>query len=110
MSEPQCLLVKRGLYYRPDNCGYTGVKENAGRYDASEARPDSGVFAVHEDEAPIYSPGCFHDLAAEHFAKKVHELAQGSGSSELIEHANALYTLLAGFPDRKGLKWFGKPS
>jgi len=63
--ERRFLLVKRGLYYRPGNCGYTGIKENAGRYLASDACPDSGVIAVHEDDAPIFSEACFADLAAE---------------------------------------------
>ncbi len=96
------LLVKRGLYYRPNNQGYTGIKENAGRYHESDASPDSGVHAIHESDAPIYAPGTFHDIAAHHFASKVEELA-GQQAQELLEHAKALATLLAGFPDGKGL-------
>lgn len=64
------LLVKRGLYYRPGNQGYTGIKEYAGRYPASDASPDDGVTAIHEDEAPEYSQACYHDLAAQHAAGK----------------------------------------
>jgi len=63
MSENRYLLVKRGLYYRPNNSGYTGFKERAGRYPASDADEMSGVTAVHEDEADEIAPKCFDDLA-----------------------------------------------
>lgn len=53
------LLLKRGLYYRPNGQGYTGRKSEAGRYPATDARPAYGVTAIHEDEAPAYSDGCW---------------------------------------------------
>ncbi len=59
---PTYLLVKRGLYYRPGNQGYTGIRDKAGRYYESDAMPDSGVEAIHQDEAPIFSPACFEDV------------------------------------------------
>jgi len=65
------LLMKRGLYYRPENCGYTGIKDHAGRYFASDATPDSGVTAVHENEAPDFSPACFDDLARKHLQDQI---------------------------------------
>ncbi len=34
----QWLLVKRGLYYGPNNSGYTGIKDLAGRYDYEDAK------------------------------------------------------------------------
>jgi hypothetical protein len=72
--ERRFLLMKRGLYYRPDNCGYTGIKDHAGRYLAEDARPDSGVTAIHEDEAPDFSPACFDDLAREHLQQQITRL------------------------------------
>ncbi len=57
---PKYLLIKRGLYYRPNNMGYTGIKDQAGRYEASEAY--EGVTAIHEDEAPEYAPACWNDV------------------------------------------------
>lgn len=69
--EGHYLLVKRGLYYRPNRCGYTGVKSEAGRYSESEANPLSGVSAVHEDDAPAYSPNCYDDVAMRDFRKRV---------------------------------------
>jgi len=71
MKEKQFLLVKRGLYYRPDNQGYTGIKDYAGRYMASDCSPDDNVIAIHEDDAPDYSEACYHDLMAEHARAKV---------------------------------------
>ena len=57
-EKAEYLLVKRGYYYRPDNCGYTGWKREAGRYPASDAQPDAGVIAVHENAAAEFSPDC----------------------------------------------------
>lgn len=61
-EEPRYLLVKRDLYYAPNNQGYTGVKARAGRYHASEADPESGVTAIHEDDAPMFSKACWEDV------------------------------------------------
>lgn len=70
------LLVKRGLYYGPNNNGYTGFKERAGRYDASEADEESGVTAIHEDEADEIAPKCFDDLARDWLNTKLTMLRQ----------------------------------
>ena len=59
MSEECYLLVKRGLYYAPDRQGYTGVKARAGRYREVEALGLDGVTAIHENEAPDFSPACW---------------------------------------------------
>jgi len=73
-SDASYLLVKRGLYYAPHNKGYTGVKELAGRYLAVDARPDAGVTAVHEDDAPEFSQACWPEVARDHLAKKVNRI------------------------------------
>jgi hypothetical protein len=67
------LLMKRGLYYRPANCGYTAIKDHAGRYPASEARSEDGVTAIHEDEAPAYLKAGYSNWLAEHASAKVKE-------------------------------------
>jgi hypothetical protein len=74
VNDKRYLLVKRGLYYRPNGNGYTGIKEYAGRYLASDAMPNSGVIAIHEDEAPAYSEACYSDLMAKHASEKVRTL------------------------------------
>lgn len=68
LVERRYLLVKRGLYYGPDNMGYVGVKDRAGRYLASDARPDCGVSAIHEDEAPLFAPACWEETKAQYWA------------------------------------------
>ena len=68
------LLVKRGLYYKPNSAGYVGVKELAGHYskeNAEEAcRKCDGVTMMTYDEAPEYSPQCYEDIKLRHIRKK----------------------------------------
>jgi hypothetical protein len=80
---PRYLLLKRGLYYRPDNCGYTGIKEYAGRYEESDASPEDGITAIHEDEAPEYTAACFEDLKLKHVSDKL------AAANALIESQSA---------------------
>ena len=66
------LIEKNGLYYRPNACGYTGRKSEAGRYtldDAAErAGPNGpegsqdGIVIWAEDEAPEHSAQCPWDI------------------------------------------------
>jgi hypothetical protein len=78
MSAGTYLLVKRGLFYRPDNKGYTGIKDHAGLYSKEEAEayadPLSGVTVLPFDEAPDFSEECFDDLARGHLESKVKTL------------------------------------
>ncbi|MBU3262098.1 hypothetical protein KPG71_18915 [Roseovarius sp. PS-C2] len=78
----QYLIVKRNLYYRPNAHGYTGIKEEAGRYTLAEVavhfpNMDSpnqdGMTYIHEDDAPDYSPACCHDIRSRHQEKKARE-------------------------------------
>ena len=82
------LLMKRGLYYRPDNMGYTGVREYAGRYLESDACPDDGVTAIHEDDAPEYSPACYDDLKIKRLQEQ-----RGAQSTRIKELEEALRRL-----------------
>lgn len=57
------LLMKRGLYWRPNSQGYTGIKAEAGRYTEQEAKEwadhdRTDTTAIHEDDAPDFSQGC----------------------------------------------------
>jgi hypothetical protein len=67
------LVMKRGLFYGPDNRGYTGIKDHAGRYSLEEARSSAtceGVSIIHEDQAPEFTSACFDDLARDHLTKQ----------------------------------------
>ena len=96
VTDDRYLLVKRGLYYRPGNQGYTGIKEYAGRYPASDASPDDGVTAIHEDEAPEYSQACYHDLMAEHAVRKAAALeAEIASLKQRLESAEEVVRWVA---------------
>lgn len=73
------LIIKRGLYYKPRACGYTGIRDHAGRYTLAEvavrfpnleSENQDGMSFIHEDDAPEFTPACFHDLKADHLQKQ----------------------------------------
>lgn len=72
------LIVKRGLYYRPNGEGYTGIRDNAGRYTYTEARkhiydPGEGgnaVTIVPLSDAPEFTKECYDDLARDHLRQQ----------------------------------------
>ncbi len=75
-NDAKYLIMKRGVYYRPNNAGYTGIKDEAGRYSLDEIsmrfpnETDSGLSFILENEAPDYSPNCFADYKQAHMIKK----------------------------------------
>lgn len=85
----QCfLLVKRGLYYAPNNQGYTGVKDRAGRYREVDALGLDGVTAIHEDKAPLFAPACWQETKAAFYEEKIAAFAEREarlvGALELV--------------------------
>lgn len=78
------LLIKRGLYYRPESKGYTGVKDEAGRFSLEEIAlrvgvngpdgPTDGITAVSEVEAPDFSPSCCIEVKARALESEVEQL------------------------------------
>lgn len=61
----QYVIIKEGLYYKPNQMGYTGVLKYAGRYSEDEAKSHAripGIFYQHEDTAPRFSANCFSDI------------------------------------------------
>lgn len=107
-DEPRYLLLKRGLYYRPNNQGYTGIKENAGRYTKAEgdALADCGVTAVHEDDADEFSAACYHDVARAHLEAK---LAQVKADRD--KYRDALKAIKQAVADGRvcdDVAWFSK--
>lgn len=83
------LLITRGLYWRPDKKGYTGLKCEAGRYPKGEAakyRSDD-VNEVYEDKAPDYAPNCAADIRERHMMDELTALrakVKSQGEVELI--------------------------
>lgn len=62
------LLLKRGLFYRPGNCGYTGIRNEAGRYSrkAADEHAAAGGRVMREADAPEFLPAAFDDLVIKH--------------------------------------------
>lgn len=74
MSE-QWLVLKRDLYWRPNDQGYTGIRDHAARYTYDEAKSrvgdgSSGVSMLKESEAPEFTGACFDDLARAHLLEQ----------------------------------------
>jgi hypothetical protein len=63
-TEDAWLLVKRGLFYRPNNSGYTGIRDEAGRYSRQDADEHmaAGGKAMREADAPEFMPGAYSDI------------------------------------------------
>lgn len=66
MTSQLYLILKRGLYYRPDGAGYTGLKSEAGRFalhltmtgDTISQWPDMDpAHFILEADAPDFAPG-----------------------------------------------------
>lgn len=79
-ANEQWLIVKRDLYYGPNDSGYTGIRDLAGRYTYEEAKarenPDSGVTIVRLSEAPEFREAAFEDLVRKHIQKQRDALAE----------------------------------
>lgn len=66
------LIVKRDLYFRPGCLGYTGIKDEAGRYPYEFAKDyDSGECRiVREIDAPEFTGAAYHDLVIKHLQRQ----------------------------------------
>ncbi len=99
------LLMKRGLYYRPDAMGYTGIKDHAGRYTRevaeSHADPVSGVTMILEAEADEFSPSCYDDLARDHLLTRAQ--AAEARADRLADGITAAMLILTPEPGDKSL-------
>jgi len=69
------LIVKRDLYFRPECSGYTGFRDEAGRYTRDFAKqyedPDHQI--IHESEAPEFRKSTYSDLLIEHLIRQRNE-------------------------------------
>lgn len=87
-KEADHVLIKRGLYYRPNGNGYTGLKSEAGLYHASYALGFDGVLAVPFADAPVFAPACWEETKIAYFEAA---LATARAEAEALrERADAL--------------------
>ncbi len=74
------VLIKRGLYWRPNAQGYTGILAQAGLYSdedsASRARPDEGVTRMPFREAAEVAKATFDDIAADYWREETMRLRE----------------------------------
>lgn len=72
MTNPEYVLIKRGLYWRPNSQGYTGLLVEAGLYslaEAKEAMKGESTYML-ASEAPLYAPKCCEDIKVADQAKR----------------------------------------
>lgn len=86
------LMIKRGLYYGPDNQDYTAFRDKAGRYPLAEARErhdrsGGDVTYVHEDEAAEFSPAATPEIIVEYLLKQ-----RAAMRSQFVEFVGGLAT------------------
>jgi hypothetical protein len=63
------LIMKRGLFFRPDCKGYTGIRDEAGRYSELIAKSyavHGGCIIMRASEAPEFTPEVYQDLVVKH--------------------------------------------
>lgn len=75
------LLVKRGLYWRPNALGYTGLKEEAGVYSDEQSAAyrdhddEEATIRIRASEADDTAPGCSDETRARYWQKRANEAA-----------------------------------
>lgn len=113
------LILKRGLYYRPNAMGYTGIRDRAGRYSLADAQaradPISGVTFQHESEAPELAPNCLDEVANPYLLEKLeaararcialHTALTPSAETKAAYIGEVKFTVAAGFDDDGAEVW-----
>ena len=92
------LIEKRGLYYKPEGKGYTGIRDEAGLYSLEEVAAhfpnmdspnQDGMTFVAEKDAPEFSKSCAWDVKLEHRRKVAEARAERiSSEKEALERAH----------------------
>lgn len=74
------VLIKRGLYWRPDAQGYTGLKSEAGAYSdeyaSAYAEHGEGTTKMKWADAPLLSPSCSDESARKYYVATITDLSQ----------------------------------
>lgn len=79
-------LRKRGLWYRPNASGYTGMSDQAGRYTLEEAKKHEYIRGCDDDVkiAALPLPDYLEDLNAMHEVEKTLDAVQRGRYSTLL--------------------------
>ena len=105
-DEPRFLLVKRGLYWRPNGKGYTGLKSEAGLYTLEDAAMSHGEYKTHYGEnavteyilfedAPEYAPACCTEVKIRHLEERVAKMDEMQKVMDKLSwHSRELVELL----------------
>ena len=89
--DEQYVIIKQGLYYKPNSLGYTGVLFEAGMYSKEKAdkisRNSGGqVTSMLASEAPVFSENCYDDIKKKYEDKAL--ISWVSRSSNKIGEVN----------------------
>lgn len=97
MTEPKeaqadHVLIKRGLYYRPDGAGYTALKCEAGLYPEGYADTLEGVSAVPFADADEFAPAAWEETKVDYYKKQAASLTAENAAlrEKLAEARDAL--------------------
>lgn len=94
-DDDRYLLVSKGLYWRPDSRGYTGIRDEAGRYshDIALNHERYGGTYYHEDVAPEVLPATYSDIKLEYYMTKSENLERK------VEVAKSFLEVISKFDD-----------
>lgn len=85
IDQKQFVLLKRGLYWRPEGRGYTGLLREAGLYSLDDAalahceymltpKVKTTTEYMLRDDAPEFAPACCKDVMVEELKAQIERL------------------------------------
>ncbi|KAA0117832.1 hypothetical protein CIW48_26870 [Methylobacterium sp. P1-11] len=97
------VLIKRGLYWRPEAQGYTGVLAEAGRYAEAQAKPYReeprlGTKVMLASEAPEFAPACWEETKIAVLKNEIAQLRSRLQEAEKGAEAWKRVALIAAIP------------